>query len=265
MRKILLLFAFAFGIGFTFTQAQCTPNSILVSLGIPGIYPNPVQQSNLQAGDAGVPYSETITIIVLGDTMIDLSAIIGFPVPPVTAGISYQRVNSVDGLPNGLTWACNPMSCEVLGDSSGCVGITGTPTQSGTFSVSLDTEIGIDVPAGVPVVGGTTVDIPVPGVSWDLDISGVGIEELKDDAFTVAQNGPNPFHGTTTIYFNAPKPATISFVVTDISGRELHSAEYKAKVGQNAIEFNAGDMTPGIYLYRLSNGDKSVTKKMVLY
>lgn len=265
MRKFLLLFTFAFVLGIQFSQAQCTPSPLFVTIGIPGIYPNPIQQSNLTAGSVGNAYSETITIITLADTTIDLSAIVGIPLPPVTASVEYQRVNSVNGLPNGLTYACNPSSCEVPGDSSGCVGISGTPTQGGSFTVSLDTEIGLAIPASIPYIGGTIVDVPIPGVSWTLDISGgVASDDLLDDAFTVEQNGPNPFHGITNIFFNTPKPVNIDFRVKDLSGRTLHTASHRGHVGENSIEFDASNYVPGVYFYELSNGNQTIIQKMIV-
>lgn len=246
------------------SYAQCTPDQIAVLIGLPGVYPNPIQTSNLEPGTQGVPYSETLTIITVADTTIDLSAQVGFPVPPVTVSIDYQIINSIDGLPSGLTYACNPANCEVPGDSSGCVGISGTPDTSGVFNIVMDTEIGFEVPATVPIIGGQTIEIPIPGVSWDMDVDPVGIEELRDDVFSVAQNGPNPFSGTTTIFYNAPKPAKVAFEVFDLTGHKLYSNVERAHAGQNEIVFDATGYTPGIYLYTLSNGQAMVTHKMVV-
>lgn len=267
MRKLILLICIAASMGFQQAWSQaCTPNSFLVSLGIPGIYPNPLQNSNLPDGTVNSPYSVTLTLIVVGDTTIDLSQQVGLPIPPVTADISDQRINNISGLPPGLSYACEPSSCSILGDSAGCIIIQGTPTTVGSYVLGVDTELGIAVPAAVPVIGGQIVYIPIPGLNYDMEVksSGVGIEELRDDVFSVVQNGPNPFSDFTEIHFNSPKPAKVGFQVVDISGKVHHAAEHRASAGLNMIRFEAEDLAPGIYFYTLSNGEQSITHKMVL-
>lgn len=268
MRKILLLFSFiaAFGIQQAWSQAACTPNSILVTLGIPGIYPNPIQSADLPDGMVNTPYSTTLTLIVLGDTTIDLSGIIGFPVPPVQATIEAQRINNISGLPAGVNYACEPNNCVVMGDSAGCIVIQGTPTAAGSFSLDVDTEIGVVVPQGTPVIGGQVIYLPIPGISYNLEIdsNSVGIAELRDDVFSVVQNGPNPFRDVTEIHFNSPKPTQVGFQVTDMTGKVHHQAQHRAAAGTNTIRFEANGLAPGIYFYTLSNGEQSVTHKMVI-
>jgi hypothetical protein len=265
MRNFLLLLAIAslFGLSNGFAQV-CTP----LPIPIPGVYPSPLTTSNLPDGQQGSNYSETITVVVLADTTIDLS-VLGIPglpaLPPVTVSVEYQRINAVTGLPSGLSDTCNINLCEIPGDSSGCIRISGIPDTSGTFAVGLDTEFGILIPAAIPVIGGTVQSLPVPGIGWDLDIqSGVGIEELKENTFDVVQNGPNPFRGSTDIHYHAPKPGQVEFTVMDISGHILHERTERAASGRNVLTFDATGYAPGIYLYRLSNGEKSVTHKMIV-
>lgn len=266
MKKQLLLLSAVALIGAGSLSAQtCTPDAFAVMIGIPGVYPNPVQTSNLTAGAVGNAYTETITLITLADTTIDLSAQVGFPVPPVTASVNYQEVTGVTGLPAGLNYACNPANCQVPGDSSGCVSIYGTPTAGGTFTVGLTTGINISVPVTVPVIGGQNITIPVPGISWDLEISGgVGMTEMDRNGFSLAQNAPNPFSGSTNIVFSSSKPAVMDLMVTDLTGRVLAQSSHRASVGENVISFDASSFAPGVYMYRLSNGSASQMRKMVV-
>jgi len=79
-------------------------------------------------------------------------------------------------------------------------------------------------------------------------------------------NHPNPFSGETMIRFGLPSPATVSLVVTDVLGRELRRLidhEYRP-AGAHAVRFDARDLRPGIYFYRLSADETARTGRMLL-
>lgn len=265
MRKILLLLcAFATFSLVANAQTVCQPNPIFATLGIPGVYPNPLQQSSLASGQQGSPYSQVFTFIVPADTTIDLSALIGFPVPPVTVSVNYQEVTGMTGLPSGLNYQCDLSNCQWAGGVNGCALLSGTPTQSGLFTVGMTAGYNVTVPVGVPVLGGQSISIPIPGLSWDMDLTATAVSDLQADQFSISQNGPNPFHGSTTILFNAPRPATIGFVVMDINGKQVHAESFRATSGVNTLVFDATDLVPGVYIYQLSNGEKVVNSKMIV-
>jgi hypothetical protein len=261
MRKILLPIAFCLILGVSPGIAQvCTPFPIP----LPGVYPNPLITSSLPDGQVGSTYGTTITAVVIKDTTLDLSVFLP-GAPTLTVAVAYQRISNVTGLPPGLSYACNISSCDIPGDSSGCVQISGIPTAAGSYTVGLVTSYGIEIPTSVPLIGGTIQNLPIPGISWTMDVmGGVGIEELAGDRFSVVQNGPNPFRGSTDVYYNTPKPGQVSLTVMDISGRVLHERTVRAAAGQNVLSIDASGYAPGIYLFRLSNGEQSVTQKMIV-
>lgn len=84
--------------------------------------------------------------------------------------------------------------------------------------------------------------------------------------YSVSQNYPNPFNPTTKIDFELPADSKISMVVFDISGREvarLLNNEFTT-AGFHTAEFDASKISSGIYFYRLTADNFSVTKKMML-
>lgn len=261
MRNFLLLIALSLTIGVSGGIAQiCTP----LPIPIPGIYPNPLVTPDLPDGDVGTTYSTTLTMVVVQDTTIDLSVF--YPgLPSVPVSVDYQKVNNITGLPGGLSYACDIPTCEVPGNSAGCIVISGIPDSAGSYAVELVSVIGFTVPQSIPFLGGTTQEVPVPGVGWDMEVqNSVGIEELETNRFSVVQNGPNPFRGSTEIHYNSPKPAKVMFTVMDISGHILHERTERAAAGENIVQFDATGYAPGIYLYRLSNGEQAVTQKMIV-
>lgn len=246
-------------------QAQvCTPNPLYLALGIPGVYPNPQMQSAIASGSQGQPYTETFTLAVPADTTIDLSPYIGFPFPPVTVAVNFQEVTGFTGLPSGINYQCDQANCQWIGGADGCVRLSGTPTQGGLFDVGMETGYNITVPGAVPVIGGQALTIPFPGLNWDMDVTAVGVADPHANGFVLAQNAPNPFSGTTTIAFQAPKPSSVRFEVIDLNGRVLHATDHRASAGANSITFDASTFAAGIYLYRISSGDSYVIRKMMV-
>lgn len=266
MRNLLLLFASAFFLTTAGLQAQtCTPDQFALFLGIPGVYPNPIQTSNLANGSVGTAYTDRITFVTPADTTIDLSSLLPFPIPPVTVSIDYQKVNSVTGLPPGVTYACNIASCIFPGDSSGCMGLGGIPTAGGQFTASVSSVLGFTVPNSVPIIGGSVQEIPVPGLNWTIDISGgTGINDVNEGGFGIVGNSPNPFQGNTTVQFQSTRPGTVQLEVRDLTGRMVIQGNHRMAVGENSIVVDASTLSPGVYLYTLSNGKMAQTRKMVV-
>jgi hypothetical protein len=84
--------------------------------------------------------------------------------------------------------------------------------------------------------------------------------------YSVSQNYPNPFNPTTKIDFELPADSKVTMLIYDISGREvakLLNNEFRA-AGFHTAEFDASKISSGIYFYRLTADNFSVTKKMML-
>ena len=96
--------------------------------------------------------------------------------------------------------------------------------------------------------------------------------------FIVYQNYPNPFNPATKIKFQIANPGFVTLKVYDILGRDVATLVNERKsAGIYEVEFNAAktqqpagkqgsykSLTSGIYFYRLTAGNYSTTKKMIL-
>ncbi len=58
------------------------------------------------------------------------------------------QILSIDGLPDGVTYNCNPSSCIYLSGNTGCILIYGTPTESGVFPINITNRIRVRVNLG---------------------------------------------------------------------------------------------------------------------
>jgi hypothetical protein len=97
-----------------------------------------------------------------------------------------------------------------------------------------------------------------------------GIGRSGARAFELGQNHPNPFNPSTTISFTLPERARVTLLIYDVQGRLLRTLVddmvgegYQERMwdGKDASGSQVGS---GVYFYRLTAGDKTLTKKMVL-
>lgn len=83
--------------------------------------------------------------------------------------------------------------------------------------------------------------------------------------FGLAQNFPNPFNPVTSINYAVPVAGQVTLEVFDILGRSVGMlVDGVMAAGEHTVRFEAGDLPSGMYLYRLSAGEKVSTKKMLL-
>jgi hypothetical protein len=85
------------------------------------------------------------------------------------------------------------------------------------------------------------------------------------DMYSLAQNYPNPFNPATTISYQIAQNEMVSLTVTDAIGRVVKTLVNEVKEpGSYSVEFNAVDLSSGVYFYTLRAGDFSATKKLIL-
>jgi hypothetical protein len=84
--------------------------------------------------------------------------------------------------------------------------------------------------------------------------------------YSLEQNYPNPFNPTTNIKFGLPKLSVVTLKVYDALGREVASLinNQSMQAGNYVFDFNAANITSGVYFYKLITPDYSDVKKMLL-
>lgn len=84
-------------------------------------------------------------------------------------------------------------------------------------------------------------------------------------AFYLSQNYPNPFNASTVIRYSLPEPAEVDLSVYDVLGRRVaRLVDARHIAGSYDVHFNSGDLTTGVYMYRLKTGKTVLTGKMLL-
>ncbi len=245
MKQIILLLAIAFSFCVSQTYSQCVPNTAITQ---PGIYPD--SATGLVAGTVGIAYNEVVQVKVPLDTF--------FIVPIQIDSIS---VLSFSGFPPGITFACNTTNCQFPGGSNGCILLSGTPTTAGTYPLKAVLSArghtingNFQIPAQIDTVDYYTIVINQAN----------GIQNNANLKFDVAQNEPNPFNNTSNISFTVAVKSTVTFKVFNLIGKEIFRNNVLCDPGKNIIKVDAADFAPGVYMYSLSNGAQTFTKRMIV-
>ncbi|MDQ3020934.1 MAG: T9SS type A sorting domain-containing protein [Bacteroidota bacterium] len=101
-------------------------------------------------------------------------------------------------------------------------------------------------------------------VSPIVGISNVINTNIPGDYF-LSQNSPNPFNPVTKINYQLPKADYVTLKIYDDLGKEVASLiNSRQDAGKYSVEFNAGNLSSGIYFYKIQSGEFAAVKRMVL-
>jgi hypothetical protein len=117
--------------------------------------------------------------------------------------------------------------------------------------------------SSAPYTGGYQL---LPRDSADITtITSVEDNEGKLVKYQLYQNYPNPFNPSTIISYYIPKEGNVVLKLYNILGQEIKTlVNERQSAGQYSIKFFASNISSGIYFYRLTSGNFSFSKKMIL-
>ncbi len=83
--------------------------------------------------------------------------------------------------------------------------------------------------------------------------------------FELSQNYPNPFNPTTSIQYTIKQSGRIRLEVFSITGQKVAELINGIQpAGSNSVQFDASNLSSGMYIYRLVTPAGSLSKKMML-
>lgn len=89
--------------------------------------------------------------------------------------------------------------------------------------------------------------------------------ELNLSDFIVLQNYPNPFNPLTTITYSIPRASNIVIKVYDMLGKEVTALVNRHQAsGRYSIDFDGLNLSSGMYIYKLTAGEFTEVRKMML-
>jgi hypothetical protein len=245
MRYILIVLALFI---YSSSWSQCVIDTSITH-NVPGIYPD--SATGLPHALVGVAYSTVIQVHVKPDTVFAGS----------TGIIISVKIDSVTGLPPGFTFSCTPSNCIFPGGGDGCLLLSGSAPP-------------INLVGSYPIivhmtVSGTLSGVPlsVPDQNNDYVImidSTTGISTVERANFSIGQNLPNPANENTIIPVTLIQPDEITLSVSNLIGKKVISQTYNLQRGKTNIAVDLHGLQAGIYLYTITNGKTTVTRRMII-
>jgi hypothetical protein len=95
-------------------------------------------------------------------------------------------------------------------------------------------------------------------------------EEGDDDggvmpvAAKLYQNYPNPFNPGTVIPFDVSRRSAYTLTIFNVLGQEVYRLSGMADRGRVELPWDGSDYSSGVYLYRVTLGESSSSRKMLL-
>jgi hypothetical protein len=192
------------------------------------------------------PFANTATLnVVSGAVSTNASSEIGAVWATFNVNGAYDVTNHTD---MELKYEENDGQLRVLVYS----GLENMTNRIPAGSVDLFTVSGqVDlVDAQISDYDGNMLDVSVNKVALPTE-------------FALLQNVPNPFNPTTKIGIELPVVSDWTLDIYNVAGQLVKSFNGHG-VGSFEVEWNATNVASGIYFYRMTAGDFSATKKMVL-
>jgi Secretion system C-terminal sorting domain len=155
---------------------------------------------------------------------------------------------------------------------TGSVLVDGSEVTSFTFDSESDST-GLDgtsslfsLSDGAHTIGlsGSDVNVDWFQVLQRTVITGVEGENIPE-GYALEQNYPNPFNPSTTINFKIAKASDVKLTVYNILGQRVSTlVNTYLTAGSHTLQFNANNLSTGIYFYSIEAGDFISHKKMIL-
>ena len=97
-----------------------------------------------------------------------------------------------------------------------------------------------------------------------LAVTGVSVKVLPTE-YSLSQNYPNPFNPSTVIEFALPKDSHVTLELYNILGQKVMTLVDEVQpAGYHSVKFDGTNLASGMYLYRLSTGQQTFLKKLLL-
>ena len=211
-------------------QAQWTQNGILLS---------------------NSPYTFTSTAISLNDNGVYVAW--AEANNPQGHGIYVLRLNP----DSTFAWQNGPVRINNTFDSPAMITLNPDINFGGALVLLNPSPISTGPDVHVKYIGANGL---LGGVT---SIEGEHVTQPND--FVLYQNYPNPFNPSTKISWQTPVSGYQTLKVYDVLGNEVGTLinEYRP-AGNYEVEFDASNLSSGVYFYTLAVGNVNVVQKMIL-
>ena len=98
-----------------------------------------------------------------------------------------------------------------------------------------------------------------------IPITDVELNKITDFNYHLYQDYPNPFNPSTNISFSIPQKSRVELIIYNTLRQKITTlVDEQKEAGNYTIEFDASNLPSSVYFYRISAGEFSQTKKLIL-
>ncbi|MCT4665410.1 MAG: T9SS type A sorting domain-containing protein [Flavobacteriales bacterium] len=250
MKKLLFLLSiFTFGLN---AQAQCTVDAT---------------NNDALSVPAGTTMSgDTAFLPTLSSGNYEAVFQLAIPASVQVLNITSVKVKGINGLPAGLTYACDQADCVILGGAKGCIVIQGTANSG--VNKNSQYELKLDLEA-VTNLGTFTYDqlksqlTEFPGTIIMKTDDKVSVDEYEIATETTVF--PNPSEdGHIRLRYQSKESSRINYMIMDAAGRIVMTKVATNQEGENNVDFDLSGVASGLYILNVSNGKGSFNKEIVI-
>ncbi|MEX2364465.1 MAG: T9SS type A sorting domain-containing protein [Balneolaceae bacterium] len=145
-----------------------------------------------------------------------------------------------------------------------------------SFSIGSDPvyeenyAIGDVMPGTYTITSGDDYEVEVTVAAGEIVHADGGATPIEDELdqvkrISLNQNYPNPFNPSTVISFSIPQNSHVNLAVYDVTGKQVAElANSRMAAGNHTVDFNASNLSSGIYIYKLTADNQVFTRKLTL-
>jgi len=141
--------------------------------------------------------------------------------------------------------------------------VLATPVSNMVWHQSADLAGG----SGCVDLTGGTAQLNRPNITFIMNsiLDVKGNEKSIPAEYALFQNYPNPFNPVTNIKYQIVNNSFVTLKIYDLLGREIETlVSEKQNAGTYIAQFNGEQFSSGVYFYRLTAGDFTDVKRMIL-
>lgn len=243
MKKFLLFVTLIAGV-ISNATAQCTPDITDPAPNYAdstfGAWPDTVV--NFGPAEVGVAYTQELQFKVPSDAG---------DIDPDYAGIPIDSftVVAVNGMPAGLTYACNIASCTFNGGTVGCALISGTCSATGVYPVTIDVTAYLEI-------FGSTVPTDYTFEGYRIVVGTAGTIEAIINPINIH---PNPANEKITLSGLNEQMKISSVSITNMEGKVMKNVT----VTSSTMDVNLEGFESGVYFIVVNHAGGKETLKFI--
>ena len=193
----------------------------------------------------------------------------------INSVVVSESTNGLTSLPTGFSWDCvggdGSTNCSWSGGDYGCIRFGfDSPIESdlaGAYRLTVNLDVSatyeaFGFPIPIELVEETLLNYYVLVISDEQNASYTEIVDTRN--FSFIGTFPNPANENFTIQYGNKLSETINIKLYDILGNMLLDERHESTPGYNEAQFDASNLSSGIYTVSVSNSEQQMIKRIII-